>query len=743
MNLITTEPSGAILPLQDNAGGFRSTDTERLPLIRQYLIIALRWRYVILGTVIASVLLALIITLLMTPKFTSTAEIEILRESDRVTNFESVARETSVADQEFYQTQYGLLHSRSLAERVAVQLGLVDDPQFYEMFNGRTDKSEFQLVNGSYSAAGRPARKRAAGKLLLENLVVSPVRLSRLVDINFTSPSATLSAKVANSWAKNFIETNLERKLQSTAYGRNLLQQQLSKFKERLDASQRQLVAYASAQQIINLPSTTANNGKTTSERPILVDDLALLNEALNKSVADRIEAEARYRKIGGSGASTEALANPAINTLRQRRAELSAERERVLTQFKPEYPAATALQAQIADLTRAIDREEGRVSSSLRADFQSAVQRESSLKAKVAQLKSSYLDLRARSIQYNIYQQEVDTNRALYDGLLQRFKEIGVAGGVGVNNVSIVDPADVPQRPSSPRILLNFGIALLIGLTLGVGLAIVLDQVDETINSPADLENRLGLSQLGWIPKLANANPMEALSDRKSDMVDAYLSVYTNLGFTTANGVPRVFSVASTRPSEGKSTTAMALAIMLARVNRKVILLDGDMRSPSLHLLCGLPLTKGLSNFLSGDDHLNSIVTNVGDLGISLMSAGPPPPNAAELLAGERLSILIERLLETYDNIVIDSPPVMGLADAPIIGSSVEGVLYVVESNGTRSATIRAALERLVSANVRVLGGVLTKFEAQKSGYGYGYGYGYQYSYGYGRNDRLESQAS
>lgn len=710
----------------------RGLEADRIPVIRQYLRIALRWRYVILGITAACVLLGLIATLLMTPKYTAEATVEISRESNKVTDFQGVERETSVADQEFYQTQYGLLRSRSLSERVAVQLHLVDDPSFYERFGVSAKDPALQSVNGRYPASGRNIRQRVAGEVLLKHLDVAPARLSRLVDIRFTSPDAAFSARVANAWADNFIQTNLERKVQATSYGRNLLQRQLAELKERLDQSQRQLVAYATTQRIINLPSQTSSDGKTTSERSIVADDLAALNTALTQATADRIQAEARYQQAGRAGASAEALRNQAINNLRQKRAELAAEYQRLMTQFEPEYPAAKAIQSQVDQLDRSIAREEGRVSSSLQSDYREAVERERALQAKVEQLKSSYLDLRRRSIQYNIYQQEVDTNRALYDGLLQRFKEIGVAGGVGVNNISIVDPADLPQRPSSPRLLVNLALSILLGLGLGVLAALGLEQIDEAIADPAEVERQLGLPLLGSVPKVDNITPKEALMDRKSDLFDAYLAVQTNLAFTTEHGVPKSFAVTSTRPAEGKSTTALALATTLARSHRKVILIDGDMRSPSVHHLGGVGHDYGLSNFLSGQDNIDALVFTMNDLGFTAMSAGPIPPNAAELLTGNRLALLIERLLETYDHVVIDSPPVMGLADAPLIAARVEGVIYAVESHGIRSSMVKTALGRLASANARIIGGVLTKFEARKAHYGYGYEYGY----GYGRRE-------
>jgi capsular exopolysaccharide synthesis family protein len=732
MNLISSNPGGAaaVGPTQ---GAVAYSGADSASIIRQYLRIAVRWKYVIISATVACFLIGLIVTLLMTPKYTATATVEIAREANQVTNFQGVERETSSLDQEFYQTQYGLLQSRALSERVATQLRLVDDPKFYELFKYSSENPAFRNVNGRYPAAARAERQRVAGEILLRNLSVNPARLSRLVDVAFTSADPNFSARVANAWADNFIQTNLERKVQATSYGRNLLERQLALQKERLDDSQRQLVAYASAQQIINLPAQGSGGSGATVERSIVADDLAALNGALAQATAERIQAEARAQQGGRAGASTEALRNQAINSLRQRRAELAAEYQRLMVQFEPGYPAAQAIQTQITQLDRSIAREESRVVGSIQAEFREAQQRENALQARVDQLKASYLDNRRRSIQYNIYQQEVDTNRALYDGLLQRYKEVGIAGGVGVNNVSVVDTADVPVAPSSPRLFLNLLVSLFAGLGLGALIAFALEQMDEAITDPAEVERRLGLPLLGSVPKTPdNVTPRDELLDRKSDLVDAYLTIHTNLGFTTEHGVPRSLSVTSTRPAEGKSTTALALATMLSRAGKRVILVDGDMRSPSVHHLGGVDHDKGLSNFLAGDENIDALTFQMRDLDFTAMSAGPIPPNAAELLTGNRLGVLIERLLERFDHIVIDSPPIVGLADAPLIASRVEGVVYAVESHGIRSSLVKTALGRLTAANARIFGGVLTKFDARKAHYGYGYGY--EYGYGYGR---------
>lgn len=707
-------------------------------IIRKYLRIALRWRWPIAGAIMVCLLLGLIATFLATPMYTASATVEITRDSNKVTDFQGVERETSVGDQEFYQTQYGLLAARSLAERVATKLRLADDPRFFEMFIGASERPEFQLANGRYPLKGRDVRQKLAARILLGSISVEPTRLSRLVDILFTSPDPEFSAKVANAWAEGYIESNLDRKVQATSYGREQLQRQLAQYKERLDQSQRQLVEYASTQQIINLPAQNGGDGKVTQERSIVADNLASLNAALSQATADRIAAEARYRSGGKGGASTQALGNQAINLLRNRRAELAAQYQELMVRFEPGYPAAQALKSQIDQLDRAISREEGRVTEAIGGDFREAASREAELRSRVEALKAEYLDLRRRSIQYNIFQQEVDTNRALYDGLLQRFKEIGVAGGIGMNNVAIVDRAEVPSGPSSPNLTINLLLSLLVGLALGAGIAILLEQLDDRIVDPAEVERRLGIPLIGTVPRLTDGKPIEAILDRKSAMVEAYMAVQTSLGFTTDHGVPKSFAITSTRPAEGKSSTALALAVTLSRGGRKVALIDGDMRSPSLHELLGINHDFGLSNYLAGDDGIDSLIISAGELGFDAITAGPLPPNAAELLTGPRLGELIATLLKRYDHVLVDSPPVMGLADAPLIAANVEGIVFAVESHGIRQEQVRTALERLASSHARILGAVLTKFDSQRAHYGYGYEYGY----GYGRETEIVGKA-
>lgn len=702
------------------AGAAAANDVSIFEL---YWRIALRWRWLILGTIALALALGVLVTLIATREYTASTRMEINREGERIVNVEGVQPPTSTFDQEFYQTQYGVLESRTLAERVARKLRLADNRRFFEVFEAQ--QATESLDAGRSAAAGREARFRTAVGLLLVNLEIAPIRLSRLVDIKWTSPDAQLSAQVANTWANEFIQYNLERRFEQTAYARRFLEDRLGQLRGRLEQSERQLVGYASQQSIINIPVGTGENG-ATQERSLSADSLAALNEELSRATGDRVRAESRARTDGGN--ATESLSNSTIASLRQRRAELQAEYARLMTQFDPAYPAATALAAQIRTLDSNISREEGRVQGSLQGVYRDAVAREQALTSRIDQLKSRFVDERRRSIQLTIYQRDADTNRELYNGLLQRYKEIGIAGGVGTNNVSIVDAAKVPDRPSSPRPVLNLLIALIAGVLAGIGLAAVREQIDETIGDPTDVDRRIGLPLLGVIPKVNSSDVLADLRDPKSSMLEAYLSVQTSLAFTTDHGIPRTLAITSTRPGEGKSTTALAIAYSIARNGARTVLVDGDMRSPSVHGDLQIANDCGLSNYLAGTSSTADLIRYPELEHFGIITAGPQPPNAAELLRGDRLDALIRSLLTEFQHVIIDSPPVLGLADAPLIASRTEASIFVIEARGVKARVARQAIARLRQSRATILGSVLTKFESKRAHYGYGYDYGYGY---------------
>ncbi|WP_417592055.1 GumC family protein [Parasphingorhabdus sp.] len=685
----------------------------------------LRHKIAIASIVAAFVTLGIIITLLMTPYFTSTARIEIDREQDKVTNVEAVSSGENAGMQlEFYQTQYALLESRSLAERVARTRNFTSKDRFFEIFGVEPDGGLLSGTGNAQSAAQRNRRLELATQILIDHVDIIPVKGSSLVDISFESPDAALSAEISNAWVDEFIAYNLDRRFNSTSDARKFLEEKLAELKQRLEDSERNLSGYADSKEIITLSTTQTNEGKTVSQKTLASTNLETLNNELARATADLIAAASEARQSSGD---KNALNNSTLNILRGERATVQAEYAQLMTQFEPGYPAAKALESKIAALNKSIAAEERRSRIGTNARYREAAEREQKLRAQVNQLKNQFRSERRDSFQYNILQREVDTNRQLYDGLLQRYKEIGVAG-VGTNNIALVDRAKPSDSPSSPLLLLNLALAIFVGLAVAGGYVLIVEQLDQTIKEPAEMKGKLGLASLGSIPNVSKEDILASLSDKKSVAWEAYLSITTSLTFLTDHGVPKSLLLTSTRPNEGKSTSALALATVLASSKKRILMVDGDMRNPSLHSMLGEKNIHGLSNYLAGDDDLDKLIHKSDVFGFDAMSAGPIPPNAAELLSGNRIIELIAKLGESYDTVIIDAPPVLGFADIPLLARSVEGVIYTIESGGAKLRDIQSSIQRIRNAHAHIFGGIITKVQQQP---GYGYSYEYQYSYG------------
>jgi succinoglycan biosynthesis transport protein ExoP len=697
-----------------------------LPMLMNGWRLAKRWRLVIAGILLTSFLMCGLVTSLMTSQYTATAMIAISRQQDKIVEGQDVTPENDMADPEFYQTQYSLLVARSLAEHVAADLKLDSDADYFAKMHlkdpdGGLASTFFSKPDPVAQAEGR---KRLIINTLLKHIRVNPIRGSRLVEVGFSSPDPKLSMQIANAWIDHFIESNLARRFDATSYARTFLAKRLEEVRQRLEGSERQLVLYARQQRIISLPASGGASDR--ADRPIVADNLATLNASLSEATVDRIKAQGQVAASSSAqqGDSPAALQNGTLSALRQKRVEVAGDLAQMLVQFEPGYPQARALQQQLDVLDRSIDEEIHRVQQGANETLTETRHREHMLHKQVEGVKNDILDLRSRSIQYSIYQRDVDTSRAIYDALLQRYKEIGVAGGIGSNNVAIVDRAQIPVDRSSPRIALNLAIALLMGLIGSAATIFVLDQIDEAIQDPAELGRLISLPILGIVPDAGGESPLMLLRDRRSFQSEAYLSIQTSLQFSSDHGVPKTIAVTSTRSAEGKSTFSYALALVLSRTGRRVALVDCDMRHPSIQPMLGVPNGRGTSNFLAGDDDLPGMILNDPMSEIAVLPAGGTPPNAAELLTGPRLPLLFERLEELYDHVIIDCPPVLGLADAPLIAGRTEGVIYLVRARYARLRVVREALLRLTHANAHVIGTVFTMYDAKRSDY-YNYGYG------------------
>jgi len=676
-----------------------------------------QWRWLIGGAALTGLILGLIVAMLTTPLYRATVMLEVNPPAVQVVDEKSRPQMESGSSFDLVATQIGLLSSRTIAERAAQDLNLAGNPEF---------------VGTGGTAADRLQR---ATDQVASGIKVKAPENGTLINFTFTSRSPQLAAAVANQIADSFISSGLQRRYDASSYARNFLSRQIAKTRGDLERSERQLVEYAQAEGIINTGG--AKDGQSAGDVGSLQgESLVALNAALGQATAKRMEAESAYRQGTAVGATTDITASTA--GLRSTRATLQAEYQQKRTLMKPDHPDMLSLQSQINEIDRQIARESSQVSSSrsnsLLAEYRSAAAAERALEGKVAALKGSVLNLRGRSIQYNILQREADTNRSLYDALLQRYKEVGVAAGIGSSAVSIVDHAQVPTSPFRPNLMLNSIIGLLVGLVGGVAAAIGLDILYDTIKSREDVRTKLHLACLGAIPKLAAASEFtESLKDQRSQVSEAYASVIASLRFATEEGLPRIFMVTSTRPSEGKSSSSLAIAQNLARLGNSVLLIDADLRKPVFRTT---DESVGLTHLLTGEarnasEHISA--TQFDNL--FLLPAGPIPPNPADLIASGRAHSLLREFEAQFDVVVVDAPPVLGLADALLLASISHNLLFAVESGKTRTKAALESINLLRNTGVHILGAILTKATGDMGGYGY---YGYKY-----KQESIEKRAT
>lgn len=685
--------------------------------------IALEWRWLILATVAAGLALAIAVTLLTMPRYRASVTLQVNPPTvailDRNDGESDTAKDNS---QDFVATQVGLLSSSSLAERVAQDLNLASNPNFVPI------------------KADPAARLQIAAGKVAANLDVIPPESGDLIRYTYSSESPQLSAQIANAVADAFINSSLQRKYEASAYARNFLERQIAKTRGELENSERQLVQYAQAQGIINTGSTGDSTGPSSNSDAGSPqgESLIQLNQALSDATAKRIAAQGAYQAALGSGMTSQEASS--TQPLQQQLAALEAQYQDKRTYLKPDHPEMVSLRSEIDELQKQIAKDASQVSSarinSLRADYEAAASAERALQAKVAQLKGQVLNLRGRSIQYAILQRDVDTNRALYNALLQRYKEVGVAGGIGTSPVSIVDHASVPSAPYKPRLMLNLLIGVVLGFLAGMGVAVVLEYISDTIKTREDVRKKLGIPCLGSIPKRSGKDfLLQDLGDPGSPVSEAYSTVVASLQFSTESGVPKILLASSARSGEGKSSSVLALAQNFARRGNSVLLIDCDLRKPAFKAASD---DIGLTKLLTNDDPVAAHVSPTQYENLWLLGAGPLPPNPADLLSTGRFQAILREAAAQFEMVLIDAPPVLGLADSSLLAAICKNVVFVIESGKTRRAAAVEAVNRLRRSGAHVLGAILSKSVEERRAYGYSYGYGYGK---YGAVDRKRSE--
>ncbi len=703
---------------------------ELAATLQQYIRLVLKRKWLILGVALMCLTLGGVATFMQTPMYTAKVRIQIDKEAQKVVEGGGTSP-VEAGGREFLRTQYELLKSRAIAERIVSALQLENDKSFNEARNVSAIGAIRQLFasKADQDAASASDLQNNAVGVVAYNMGIRPVPGSRLVDLTYADPNPARAQRIANAHAAAYVASNLDKRFQANSYAKTFLEDQVKQLKIRLADSEKTLIEFAEREQIIQV----------TEKSSIAENNLAAANAALGQLISDRVKAEQLSLQIEGSDAINvpQLLSNRVIDGLRVNRNELTREYEEKLETFKPSYPAMVQIKNKMNEINRQLASEVKTIKSSLKASYDSALAQETEMKQRIVELRALVLDLQKRGIQYNSLKGEVETNRGLYNSLLQRYKEVDVASAVGTNNVFIVDKATKPSFPSSPRIVRALLLSLMLGLGAGLGLAYLFEILDDKVRAPEDVEQMFGLSTLGIIPALETKERfLEDFADPRSAVSEAYRSLATALQFSTESGLPNSIAITSAGPGEGKSTTSIAIARHFATMGMKVLLVDADLRKPSLHQKLDRDNSTGLSNYLTGSVSPPEVIQATDHANLAFMASGPLPPNAADLLGGTRMFSLISVGLEVFDLVVLDGPPLLGLADAQLVSSAASATVFVVGAGEQRKGAIKNALMRLRQSKTNLVGAVLTKFDAKTAGYGYGYGYGYgAEAYTYGRS--------
>ncbi|OOZ50624.1 hypothetical protein BOW39_02395 [Solemya velum gill symbiont] len=730
--------------------------TEEKPLdLRAYWSVIIRRKWLIAIVALLVLFGTFIMTSLETPIYRSSTTVEIGNESGNITSFDDIAMRNT-GGQDYFWTQYELLKSRAVAGRVASDLGLVSVNQVsgnqqVSIFRQFTTwvKNLVAKIKEFFGAdpVGRidivplnPSSESSIQNHLLSNLLLETIRQSRVIRISYDSPDPNLAAKVVNAWADAFVNINLERRFDATAYAKEFLTERLKQVRANLEDSENKLVDHAKEMEVIDFEH----------KQEELLKKIADLNGKIGAIEARRITSESQYREMQASGDTGFSIFqdNSIIQGYKQRLGDLETEYQTNLKVYKPAYPKMVQLRKEIDEVKSKMAKEIDFIKSSIRTEYNTAVREESILKEQLDEQQAEILSLRNNSTTYMALKRDVETNRNLYDGLLQRMKEVGVTAGLTTNNLSVIDRGQVAMRPYTPVMQKNLLIALFIGLVLGIGMAFLFEHIDDTVKSPMELEKLTGLTILGIIPeidmKLEGVKDIVELvrKDPRSAAAEAYRSCRTALSFSTTDGAPTVLHVTSAAMGEGKSSTILSLAVTYIHAGKRVLVIDADLRNPSVHKKTNLANEIGLSNFLVGKNSVNEVIQETDEKGLFVLTTGPLPPNPVELLSSERMEDFINKAAEKFDFVLIDSPPVLGLSDALVLASICDATLFVVDAGTTRKGAVDGSIKRLKSANANLIGSIFAKYGGNNKGYGYDYSYNYHY-YGYGSDPAKKKAAN
>jgi polysaccharide biosynthesis transport protein len=728
-------------------------------VLREYLRVLIKSKWVVMAAVALVVSVVAISTLRATPIYEAIGSIAINKMDPVTFNLKDSSSSVDYYDPADMDTEVRILKSDLLALQVIRQLNLDKQPDLAAK-NVPSSSILDLTTDGMQPDSAKTSDVLASFK---GDLQVSLVPNTRIIEIRYRSPDKNVAAHVVNTLANTYVEQNFKTRFESTMQASDWLSKQLVDLQIKVETSQEKLVKYQKEHEILGIDE----------KQNITTAKLDELNRELTAAESARMEKESIYHLVqsGDSdsiaaaanvdGAARGSSANSALlEKLREQQADLKIQVAQLSTQFGLSYPKLAQLNSQLREVDSQIQTEMRKVAARLRGDYLAAVQRETMLRSALEKQKQEANKLNESAIEYSLLKRDVDANRTLSEGLLEKLKEAGVTAGLRSNNFRIVDVARVPTAPSGPNLLRNLAFALALGLSTGIGLAFLLDSVDNTVRTPEQAQIISALPSLGMIPlgsrstrelggreKLVLASSKEAVelvtkSRPRSQMAESYRALRTSLLLTFAGGPPKVILITSALPEEGKTTTSVNSAIVLAQKSTRVLLIDADLRRPSIHKTLGMGPKLGLSNVLTGTATLQeAIIPSTILPELFILPAGTPPPNPAELLASAKMKNVLEELRKHYDHIVIDSPPTLSVTDAVVMSTGADAVVLVIRSGHTTKPALRRARDILLQVNARVCGVLVNAVDLNSPDYYYHYEYQGKYGHGYYQEDALNNE--
>src|SRR5580698_9230145 len=712
----------------------------REPHLLDYLIILRKHQWLILTFLLTVVTVVTIASFKMKPVYEAAARVEVDKEAQSMQPFPDSNSYGEYEDTETYiETQTKILQSETLALMTIKSLDLARYPEF----GGSPSSIAWQHASPT---ASRPAILGA----FLGRLAVKRVPQSRLIEVHFEAEDPQLAAQVVNTHLQNYVEENFRSKYDATTQASNWLSAELEELRIKVEKSEDARIAYQRENQIWQIDE----------KQDITTEKLADLSKAVTEAQTALAEKEALYRMAvsGNVDALPETQGNSVVEDLLKKKSDLDEQYAEAMAQYGPNYPKVQRLAAQQKEVDADLGNARKTMVETVLEEFNTARSHVEILQVALDKQKLEANDLAEKLVQYHILQHDAESYKQLYDGLQQKLKEATLTAGLHSTNIRVVDPALAPSGPSRPQKGRNILLAFLVGLVGGVGLAIFREYLDNTVKSPDDIESLTGLPSLAVVPSLPGLNGhhgrlskggaeaiaqtasgprVELLSyiQPKSQISEAFRALRTSLLLSQADHPPQVILVTSALPREGKTTAAVNLAVTLAQLGDRTLLMDSDLRKPGIRRALNLTTGKevGLSSYLAGVSTLDeATIPHPAINNLSALTTGPVPPSPADLLSSHRMRDAIEEVRGRFKFIVIDSPPIMAATDAVILSALTDGVLLVVRSGETPKEAFTRTRDLLAAVKCRLLGVVLNAVDSSAPDYYYSYRY-YPYAYGYG----------